>query len=134
MPLQTKERYLSGKAVSNIFIWNFNNQYKYVPERKVLRIQSQASATVKWSIDNWHSTHETFTLDSGVGIHFADIPTSDLPPESIINYTFYWHDAECWENKNYSLAIEKKLEPQPPPVIEVQSPGENKEGSASIPS
>jgi hypothetical protein len=47
------------------------------------------------------------TLDSGLGIHFADLHTSDLDHGNEIQFTFYWHDAERLENKNYSLAIEK---------------------------
>lgn len=107
MPPQTKERYVIGNKISNIVIWNFLTQYKYIPKGKVLRLHCLASATVKWSDDNWLTATEVDTLDSGVGIHFADLPTRDLDHEQGIEYTFYWHDAQKWEGKTYTLSIEK---------------------------
>ena len=108
MPVQTKERYLNKKSLSNIFIWNFNNQYKYFPKGKVLRIQCLAAANIRWSTDNWQTIHDVSTLNSEVGIHYADIPTEKLDHEEKIVYTFYWHEARVWENKNYKLTVEKE--------------------------
>ncbi|MES2590713.1 MAG: glucan 1,4-alpha-glucosidase [Bacteroidota bacterium] len=108
MPAQTKERYLSGKKNdSNIFIWHFNSNYKYIPKGKTLRIHCLASATVRWSTDNWLSSHDIVTLDSGLGIHYADLSTVNLEFEQKISYTFYWHDSENWESENYTLTVEK---------------------------
>ncbi|HXB40662.1 MAG TPA: glucan 1,4-alpha-glucosidase [Bacteroidia bacterium] len=114
MPSQTQTRYLEEKTDSNIIIWNFTNQYKYIPKGKTLRLQCLASATVKWTNDNWLSCNEVQTLDSGIGIHFADIVTAGWEYDQQISYTFFWHDAESWENKNYSLSIEKKPSAQMP--------------------
>jgi len=66
-----------------------------------------ASATIHWTADNWETTHDMPTVDSGVGIHYADLPTENLEHDQKIIYTFYWQDAEIWENKNYTLTIEK---------------------------
>ncbi|MDP1745940.1 MAG: hypothetical protein Q8L90_10200, partial [Bacteroidota bacterium] len=57
--------------------------------------------------DNWLSTNDLVTLDSGVGIHYADLPTENLDYEQKISYTFYWHDSETWEDENYTLSVEK---------------------------
>lgn len=108
MPPQTRERYLIKKTVSTIFIWSFNNQYKYISKGKILRIQCLTSATIHWTADNWATTHDLATSDSGMGIHYADLPTENLDHEQRIVYTFFWHDAGIWENKNYTLTIEKK--------------------------
>ncbi|MDO9186894.1 MAG: glucan 1,4-alpha-glucosidase [Bacteroidia bacterium] len=107
MPLQTKHRYLTEKNNSNIFIWHFNNHYKSIPKGKILRIHCLTAATVRWSVDNWLSTNDLVTLDSGVGIHYADLPTENLDYEQKISYTFYWHDSETWEDENYTLSVEK---------------------------
>jgi glucoamylase len=119
MPNQTYERYLSGNPVSNIFTWTFTNKYKYIPKGKTLRIHCQAAATVKWSTDNWQTVHEKQTLDSGVGVHFADLPTANLDHDHEVIFTFYWHEAECWENKNYKLYIERH-KPSTPTEAEKQ--------------
>jgi len=107
MPLQTKKRYIDTHTESDIFIWNFNNNYKLIPKEKTLRIQSLASATVRWTKDNWQTSNDILTLDSGLGIQYADLPTTNLDYEQEISYTFYWHESETWENKNYNLSIVK---------------------------
>ncbi|MDQ3047706.1 MAG: glucan 1,4-alpha-glucosidase [Bacteroidota bacterium] len=107
MPSQTRERYLEDKKESNIVIWNFSTQYKYIPKGKALRVQAVSSATVKWSSDNWETHHEVHTLDSSLGIHFADLSTENLEHEQEIQFTFFWHDSEKWENQSYTLTVEK---------------------------
>jgi glucoamylase len=107
MPSQTKERYLDQKQTSNIIIWKFNNQYKYIPKGKVLRLQCLAAATVRWTYNNWETFTDVTTLDTGIGVHFADLPTDNLDSDQKIDYTFYWHESKNWENKDYTLSIEK---------------------------
>ena len=109
MPHQTEQRYLVEKTISTIFIWNFNNYYKFFPKNKILRLQCLTSAMVKWSKDNWATTTEVNTLDSGLGIHYADLPTSNLDYGQTIQYTFYWHDSANWEEKEYTLSVEKNV-------------------------
>jgi len=109
MPAQTKERYLVQETGSRIFIWNFNNQYRYIPKGKILRIHCLHPATVKWTQDDWKNTQEISTLDSGVGIHYADLPTDTLGNGHKIAYTFFWHEAQNWENENYNLSIDKEV-------------------------
>jgi glucoamylase len=110
MPLQVEQRYLIEKNISNIFIWNFDSKYKYIPRGKVLRLQCLAPATVRWTGDDWQSHQDLQTLDSGMGAHFVDLPTADLQHEQKINFTFYWPESGNWENRNYSLRVEKDKE------------------------
>jgi glucoamylase len=121
MPLQTKERYLVKKQDSNLVIWSFNNQYKYISQGKKLRIQCLASATVRWTTDNWNTIRNTNTLDSGIGIHFADLETENLEKGQSIEYTFYWHDSDNWEGKNFKLKIEKDKIAEEPMDAQEQS-------------
>lgn len=107
MPLQVEKRYIKDKAKSNLFVWSFNNHFKYIPKGKRLRIHALACATIRWSTDDWFTYQDVLTLDSGVGVHYADIPTENLDNETKISYTFYWHDAEVWENVNYTLTVDK---------------------------
>jgi len=107
MPLQTKQRYITDKNVSNIFIWNFVIQQKIIPKGKKLRIECLTAATIRWTTDNWINSFDIVTLDTGLGIHYADLPTSDLDYEQEVSFTFYWHESKNSEHKNYSLTIEK---------------------------
>ncbi|MBC7695348.1 MAG: glucan 1,4-alpha-glucosidase [Burkholderiales bacterium] len=107
MPTQTKERYLTQKLTSNIIIWKFSNKYKYIPKGKILRIHCLASATVRWTTDDWQTTSDITTLDSGIGVHFADLPTNNLDHGQKIGFTFYWNESKNWENFDYNLCVEK---------------------------
>jgi glucoamylase len=106
MPAQTYERYITAKTVSNIFIWNFKTQYSIIPKGKILRIECLASAIVKWTTDNWATANETKTLDSCIGNHFADIPTSELKYGHKISFTFYWIDSGNHEHRDYQVSVE----------------------------
>jgi glucoamylase len=107
MPLQTAERYVKEKKTSNIIIWKFSNKYTNIPKGSVLRVHCLASATVRWTTDDWATYHETSTLDSGIGVHFADLPTDNLAHDQKINFTFYWNESKNWENRDYCLSIER---------------------------
>ncbi len=111
MPTQVEQRYQIDKITSQVFIWSFTSKYKFIPKGKVLRIHTRANATVKWTSDNWATTHEHVTLDSGLGIFFTDLATSKLNYGKEILFTFFWHDSGNWEGKEFQLSIEKNPTP-----------------------
>ncbi len=126
MPLQTKERYLVQKVSSNIITWNFNNAYKHIPKGKVLRLHCLTGAKVRWTINNWDTFKDVTTLDSGIGIHYVDLPTDKLNPDDKIQFTFYWIESKNWENKDYTLSIEKPRSSGEPGGTENRKPDRNK--------
>jgi hypothetical protein len=89
-----------------------------MPKGKNLRIQCLHPAIIKWTRDNWATSEEIRTLDSGIGVHFADLKTLHLDHASQVSFTFYWTEAECWENINYSLSVD----PDPSLVKDVEGP------------
>jgi len=107
MPPQTRERYLVDKVVSKIFIWTLNNRYKHVPNGKTLRIHYSIPFTLRWTCDNWVRINELNSLDSGLGIHFADLLTANLNHKTKIEYTFFGQGATCGENKIHTLSMEE---------------------------
>jgi glucoamylase len=107
MPNQTKERYVKEKKTSNLIIWKFSNKYTNIPKGSVLRIHCLASAIVKWTTNNWKTSHDTHTIDSGIGVHYVDLPTDKLANDQKIDFTFYWKDSKNWENRDYRLSIER---------------------------
>ncbi|MBA3705673.1 MAG: glucan 1,4-alpha-glucosidase, partial [Bacteroidetes bacterium] len=117
MPPQMKQRYLIDKLDSNIIIWTFSSRYKIIPKGKILRIHCLSSATVRWTIDDWLTVEDIVTLDSNLGIYFADLPITNLDFDQKVSFTFYWHDPETWENVNYTLSVEKDRLTQMLPVM-----------------
>lgn len=106
MPPQTYQRYRVDGVRSRHCVWRFNQKSRSVTSGSLLRVELPAAATVHWSSDGWSTIHDTQTLDSGLGIHFADLDTADLEAGREVVLTLYWPAADRWEGVDYRVAIE----------------------------
>jgi glucoamylase len=104
-PPQTVKRYIKGKADSPHAAWSFNHKIRSMPSGKILRIETQVKASVRWTFDNWDSFQETATEDTGLGLHVADLSTKGMRPGTKVAFTLYWIDAGKWEGQNYEVEI-----------------------------
>ena len=77
-PSQTVERYLARKLSAEHFNWRFNNKPRTMPRSKKLRLLTLEPAMVHWSFDNWQSTQDSNSNDSGWNVHHVDLPTEAL--------------------------------------------------------
>ena len=105
-PPQTVQRYLVEKPTRQIFGWRFNNKTRSLPRYKKLRLVLLNPAMVHWSIDDWKSSQDTNTRDTGFGTYILDLPTASLPPGSKVDFTFYWPQESRWEGKNHNVTVE----------------------------
>ena len=105
-PPQTVQRYQVEKPVRQVFGWRFNNKTRSVPRNKKLRIVLLTPAQVHWSIDDWKTSVDTNTRDTGLGVHTLDLPTASLPSGSKVMFTFYWPQENRWEGKDFSVLVE----------------------------
>lgn len=107
MSLHTVERYIKNKISSPYVVWRFSWECNSIPSDKKLRIEAQAAALVHWTLDNWNTYSDTDTRDTQLGIHLVDI---DLGGQTSgeIKFTFFWKQANHWENKNYEVKILQK--------------------------
>ena len=62
-------------------------------------------AMLHWSVDNWRTIHDTRTRDTHIGVSVADLPTETLAVGVSIVFTFYWPDADRWEQKDFSVVV-----------------------------
>ncbi len=72
-----------------------------------LRVEVLTPAIIHWSNDEWRTVHDAYTRDTGLGLHFVDLPTDSLPSGSAVFLTFYWLKAEKWEGKDFSVNIHR---------------------------
>lgn len=105
-PEQTTKRYLVEKTTTDLHPWRFNNKCRSIEAGKRLRIELLEAATIHWSHDNWQTTADLPTRDSGFGIHYADLPTSDLPAGTVLVFTFYWTGAKHWEGQDFYVTLQ----------------------------
>jgi glucoamylase len=112
LPPQTVSRYLENKNVSPRKVWRFNHKIHSLPNGKLLRIETTAPASIRWTADNWASFHDNKTGDPILGMHFTDLPTENIPAGSTVIFTFYWPEAGHWENKNFTIIFSSSEKPR----------------------
>jgi glucoamylase len=105
-PPQTVQRYLKEKHVRQFFGWRFNNKTRSIPRNKTLRIVLLIPGRVRWSLDNWATSHDTDARDTGLGIFTLDLPTASMPSGGEAVFTFFWPQERRWEGTDYRVKIE----------------------------
>jgi glucoamylase len=105
-PPQTFQRYVVEKPERKIFGWRFNNKARSVPRNKTLRLVLLSPAMVHWSTDNWNTSHDTHTRNTGLGTHILDLPTASLPVGGSAVFTFYWPEQDRWQGRDYKVFVE----------------------------
>jgi glucoamylase len=83
--------------------WRPNHKISGIGPGLPLRIELPEPATVHWSTDNWQTATDTTTSDSGIGMHFIDIPATALPETGELVFTI--RRADGWEEEDYRVAI-----------------------------
>lgn len=109
MPPQTVARYQTKKTDSRLSAWRFNQKIRTIPSGRNLRIELLAPATVHWSDDEWKTTTDTETIDTRLGIHYADLKTADLSAGEKIVFTFFWPAANKWEGNDFQVTVAERL-------------------------
>lgn len=105
MPPQTVKRYVEAQTGSPYAIWRFNHKRRTIPAGQILRVELLATAVVHWSSDNWQTTQETRTRDTGLGLHIADLPTTEHKAGAEIQFTFHWLGDDRWQGQNFAVQV-----------------------------
>ncbi|UCI08390.1 glucan 1,4-alpha-glucosidase [Mesorhizobium sp. B1-1-8] len=106
LPPQGVERYIKGNTVSPFRIWRFNNKIRSIPAGKTLRIELPARGVVHWSSDKWLTVRDDRTAENAFGVHLVDLSVAGLRPGSTIVFTFFWPEAQRWENVDFTVGID----------------------------
>jgi len=105
MPRQTVQRYLVDKIGSPHVIWRFNHKCQTMNAGKTLRVELLAPATIHWGTEDWRRTGDLETCDTGLGVHFADLPTDKLRSGTQVRFTFHWRENGRWEGRDFAVGI-----------------------------
>src|SRR5437867_11623267 len=63
---------------------------------------------VHWTPDDWQTTNDSKTIDTGLGVHYVDLPTNRLSPDSKIVSTSFWPTANKWEGIDFQATVGKR--------------------------
>jgi glucoamylase len=105
-PPQTVQRYLVDKVTSRHVTWRFNNKVRAMSPGKTLRVETLAPAVVHWSVDGWRTVHDSPTRDTTLGVNVADLETLCLSIGDRVDLTFYWPEANRWEEADFAVYVE----------------------------
>ncbi len=105
MPPQTVQRYQVEKRGPLHSLWRYNHKIRSIKAGRTFRIEVLQPAAVHWSADYWRTAKDIRTRDTGLGVHVADLPSSDLPAGGMIFFTIYWPAQDRWEGVDYMVGI-----------------------------
>ena len=105
MPPQTVQRYLKNKTEAPCLIWCFNHKIRSLPAGKILRIVTAVPAVCHWSDDDWNTTYESPTHDTGLGFQAVDLATELLTEGKQVRFTFYWPQSSRWEGVDFVVRV-----------------------------
>ena len=104
-PPQTVERYVTGRQGTALHPWRFNHRCRTLPVGRTLRVEVLAPAVVRWTLDGWHTAHDTATRDVGLGVHLVDLPTGAVPAGGAVDFTFRWLETDRWEGVDFRVLV-----------------------------
>jgi len=104
-PPEPFSRYVERGTHSTLVSWRFNHKVSVLAEGRTLRLETLAQATVHYSLDGWSTVRELESVDRGLGVYVADLPTASLPRGGEVRFTFYWPEAARWEGEDFSVKI-----------------------------
>ena len=105
-PPQSFARYVTaGKRTTPYAIWRFNNKIRTMAAGKILRVETLGPAIVHWGVNGWHETRDVATVDTGLGVYVADLPTTKLHVGSRVDLTFYWPEVARWEGSDFRVLL-----------------------------
>ena len=99
------QRYAKGSVGSKMEMWTFARQPEQMRKGSGLRIITEQSAKIHWTLDGWATASDVETSACGLGMHWADVPTGKLPAGAKAIFTFYWAEANRWEGQNFSVVV-----------------------------
>jgi glucoamylase len=105
-PPQTFARYVTaGRRTTPYAVWRFNNKIRTMKTGRRLRIETLGPAVVHWSVDGWAGIQDTATVDTGLGVYVADLPTTEVQPGTHVDMTFYWPEVARWEGTDFCVVM-----------------------------
>ena len=105
MPAQTVRRYVQAENTARVTPWRPGFQPDRLDPGRALRIELPRPSVVLWSKDDWASSAERRTADTGLGVHTAEIAWEECG--GALELVFTWRDAEtnAWAGSNMLVRV-----------------------------
>jgi glucoamylase len=104
-PPQTVRRYLRDKRRARCWPWRPDWRAASVPAGRVLRLDLPEASVVRWTTDNWATSTDTPTTDTGIGVHFLEITTQGLAAGTTITFTYRNAATGAWVGRDSNVVV-----------------------------
>lgn len=105
-PPPVRRRYAEGKAPDHLIIWKHGHQVANAPHDRVLRIEVYAPAALHFTTNGWREVRHEPMAPCGHGVWVLDFQEGSLPAGGVLEFTFFWNDAQKWEGSNFTIDID----------------------------
>ena len=61
---------------------------------------------MRWSFDDWQTSQDSDSAESGWNLQHLDLPTQTLAVGRRIVFTFYWKNSGQWEGRDFTVTVE----------------------------
>ena len=105
MPAHATRRYVQADNIARVTPWRPGFQPDRLDPERALRIELPRPSVVLWSRDDWASSAERRTTDTGLGVHVAEIAWEECNGAKDVVFT--WRDAEtnAWAGSNVLVRV-----------------------------
>ena len=104
-PAATWTRYGGLRPDIDKDIWGPRYRPRHVRAGNGLTIALRQPARVHWGTDGWQNIDDIDTRDTGLGVHVAELPVTELVAGTRIQFTFFWLDEQAWEAETYEVLL-----------------------------
>ncbi len=104
-PPQTLARYVAQVNVPRVAVWRLDARVAEFVRGRVLRLDFASAASVHWTVDAWITTTDSVAELVRPGLWSVELPVSELPAGSVVQFTLYWVDEKRWEGENFAVHI-----------------------------
>ncbi|HEY8857130.1 MAG TPA: glycoside hydrolase family 15 protein [Rugosibacter sp.] len=104
-PAAVWKRYQGRQPTIKRAIWMLRFPITLLPVGQELRICLPGPAQVHYGVNGWNGITDIETIDSGLGLYAADLPTAQLQAGQSIDFTFYWNTLQRWEGCDFHIEI-----------------------------
>lgn len=97
-------RYQDRSARPPLVVWKLNWRTGRVRPGWTLRVQADTAFMLRWTGDEWQTSHDTRSSTSAAGA-FVDLRVR-LDQKAPLRFTFLWTRSGCWQGEDFQVLIE----------------------------
>jgi glucoamylase len=105
MPPQTVRRYLREKHPPRCMSWRPSWRSSSMPAGRVLRIELNEPAMVRWSVDGDGNGTELPTREIDLGVHAAEVTTAGMKAGQALRFSWRRRQDESWPDQEFTVSL-----------------------------